>query len=92
LKVENSARPADFIAVKTLTVDDEKRVRLPDAQPRQVFAYESSADGSIHLMPVKEPASTPGRARLERRDGRTLAVTDHALTNEDVQRVMESFP
>jgi hypothetical protein len=39
--------------VKTLTVDDQKRVRLPDARPRQVFAYQPEADGSIRLLPVK---------------------------------------
>jgi len=37
----------------TVTVDDRKRVRLPDAKPKQVFAYESNADGSITLTPVK---------------------------------------
>lgn len=78
--------------MKTLTVDDEKRVCLPDARPHQVFAYESSADGSIHLMPLAARAVGPVRARLVRRDGRTLAETDHVITNEDVQRVMESFP
>ncbi|MBM3883156.1 MAG: hypothetical protein FJ387_26155 [Verrucomicrobia bacterium] len=38
--------------VRTLTVDDQKRVWLPDARPRQVFAYEPAADGSIRLLPV----------------------------------------
>ena len=39
--------------VKTLTVDAHKRLRIPDAQPSQVFAYESDADGVITLVPVK---------------------------------------
>lgn len=39
--------------MKTLTVADHKRVRIPDARPRQVFAYENSADGTITLIPVK---------------------------------------
>ena len=37
----------------TVTTDDRKRVRIPDAKPKQVFAYESNADGSIVLTPVK---------------------------------------
>jgi hypothetical protein len=38
--------------VKTLTVDSSKRVRIPDAKPNQVFAYENHSDGSITLTPV----------------------------------------
>jgi hypothetical protein len=37
----------------TVTADERKRVRLPDAKPKQVFAYEPQADGTIRLVPVK---------------------------------------
>jgi hypothetical protein len=40
--------------MKTLVVDDYKRIRIPDVKPRQVFSYEPAADGSIRLVPVKE--------------------------------------
>jgi hypothetical protein len=39
--------------VKTLTADNAKRVRIPNAKPRQVFAYTNNGDGSITLTPVK---------------------------------------
>jgi len=39
--------------MKTLTVDAQKRVRIPDAKPRQVFAYETDIDGTLTLTPVK---------------------------------------
>jgi len=42
--------------VKTLTVDNYKRVRIPDAKPRQVFAYENHGDGTITLTEVKAQA------------------------------------
>lgn len=45
--------------MKTLTVDDQKRVRIPDAKPRQVFAYENHGDGTIILTPVKAAAEEP---------------------------------
>lgn len=45
--------------MKTLTVDDQKRIRIPDARPRQVFSYEPDADGSIRLVPVKADAKEP---------------------------------
>lgn len=43
----------------TLTVDDRRRVRLPDARRGQVFAYEPEADGSIRLLPVKTTEQEP---------------------------------
>jgi hypothetical protein len=39
--------------MKTLTVDGSKRVRIPTAKPRQVFAFTENADGSVLLVPVK---------------------------------------
>ena len=41
-----------FSAVKTLTVDDQHRIRIPDAKPRQVFAYENHGHGHITLTLV----------------------------------------
>ena len=38
----------------TVTVDDRKRVRIPDAKPKQVFSYKANPDGSVLLVPVKE--------------------------------------
>jgi hypothetical protein len=35
--------------VKTLKVDAAKRVRIPDAKPQQVFAYENNGQGTITL-------------------------------------------
>jgi hypothetical protein len=40
--------------MKTLTVDDFQRVRLPKAKPRSKFAYEDREDGTITLTPVSE--------------------------------------
>jgi hypothetical protein len=43
----------EFTTVHTLTVDSQKRVRINDAKPGQVFAREDNPDGSITLVPVK---------------------------------------
>ena len=37
----------------TVTVDDRRRVRLPDAKPGQVFSIESRSDGAVTLTPIK---------------------------------------
>ncbi len=42
--------------MKTLTVDDQKRIRIPDAKPRTVFAYENHGNGTITLTQVKAEA------------------------------------
>jgi hypothetical protein len=39
--------------MKTVTADDRKRVRIPDAKPGQVFEYANNEDGSITLEPIK---------------------------------------
>lgn len=43
----------EITAVKTLTADKYKRVRIPDAKPQQVFAYANNGDGSFTLRVVK---------------------------------------
>jgi hypothetical protein len=45
--------------MKTLTVDDQKRILIPDAKPRQVFAYENHGDGSILLVPIEAVQAEP---------------------------------
>ena len=45
--------------MKTLTVDDQQRIRIPDAKPKQVFAYENHDDGTILLKPVEAHVAEP---------------------------------
>jgi hypothetical protein len=45
--------------MKTLTVDAHKRIRIPDARPRQVFAYENTGDGRLTLTLVKAEIQEP---------------------------------
>jgi len=60
----------EFPHMKTLTVDDRQRVRLPKAKAGQVFAYEPNSDGTIKLVPVV-PKPGPRRvvAKLVKRGG-----------------------
>jgi hypothetical protein len=78
--------------MKTVTVDDRQRVRLPDAKPGDVLAYENT-NGQMILTPV-EPAkpAKPKRAHLIRRNGRLYAINEdrQPITNEDVRRFLES--
>lgn len=45
--------------MKTLTVDAHKRIRIPDARPHTVFAYENHGDGTFTLTEVNAEAKEP---------------------------------
>ena len=75
--------------MKTLTVDDYHRVRLPDTKPRTKFAYERVGE-VITLREIK--IQDQPHPRLERRKGRTVVVSDRIVTSDDVARAMELFP
>jgi len=45
--------------MKTLTVDAHKRIRIPDAKPRQVFAYENEGNGRLVLTVVRAETQEP---------------------------------
>ena|SRR5437867_3421142 len=57
--LENLLPLWEIAAVKTLTVDSSKRIRIPDAKPNQVFAYENHGDGTITLTEVQAEAKEP---------------------------------
>ena len=79
----------NFMLMKTLTVDDDKRIRLPDVERRQVFAYEKEG-AKIILTPI-EPQE-PRLARLVRENGRTFAVSDRPMTFEDTKAALADWP
>ena len=45
--------------MKTLTVNAHKRIRIPDAKPRQIFAYENEGNGRLVLTVVRAEAQEP---------------------------------
>ena len=71
MELEKAQNNGEIPRVKTLTVDDRQRVRLPQVKPGQVFAYEPNSDGTIKLVPVM-PKPGPKRviAKLIKRGGK----------------------
>lgn len=45
--------------IKTATVDDRHRVRIPDLKPGQILAYQDNGDGTLTLTPVKRTLKKP---------------------------------
>ena len=65
----------------TLIVDSKKRVRLPDAEPNQVFAYERRGDGQLLLTRLIKQKPTEGfpRGSLKKYFTRAKAEEEMAL-------------
>jgi hypothetical protein len=60
-QLESASDWSEFPRMKTLTVDERQRIRLPEVKPGQVFAYEPNSDGTIRLVPV---IPKPGPKRI----------------------------
>lgn len=66
--------------MKTLTVDDQKRIRIPDAKPRTKFAYENHGNGTITLIEVRAelreafPPGSLAKYVTKERDAEMLAL------------------
>ena len=77
--------------MKTLTVDDQKRIRIPDARPRQVFAYENRG-GTVTLTPVEPVRSKPVTVRVEKRRGFSVGVSDQPISLAAIKEALSEFP
>ena len=78
--------------MRTLTVDDYQRVRLPDVEPRTKFAYEKDDHGRITLTKLEAAQARPARVRFVKRNGRTVAVTDRPISLQAIREAMAEFP
>ena len=80
-------------AVEDVKIDDRHRAALGDrVKPKERYAVETPDAGVIVMRRMVVSEITPPKVKLVRQQGRTLLVSDRPVTNEDVQRVMETFP
>jgi len=78
--------------MKTLTVDDYQRIRLPDVAPRTKFAYAMDARGRITLTRLELPEDRPAKVRFVKRNGRTVGVTDRPISLQAIKETLAEFP
>lgn len=78
--------------MKTVTVDDYQRVRLPDVEPRTKFSYEKDSEGGIHLRRVVTEERPPARVRFVKKRGYTVATTDQPISPEAIKEALAEFP
>jgi hypothetical protein len=76
----------------TVTADEQKRIRIPDAEPGQVFAYDKAEDGTITLTQVKKSEPEPGKVKFIKEDGYTVGVTDRNVSLETIKELLAEFP
>jgi hypothetical protein len=69
--------------VHTLKTDKQQRVRLPDAKPGQVFAYELDSAGVITLHQVKKSEPEVEILDLDDLDPKTLLPKDGSRMTKD---------
>ena len=83
-------RHAGYKPVMTVTVDEQRRVTLPNvAQPGDDFELEEAGQTRFLLTRVEQPARA---ARLERKNGCLVAVTDYLITQAATRRALDEFP
>lgn len=73
----------------TVITDSKKRVTLP-AKPGSRFDVQSFGEDK-YILTRLEKVTLP-RARIIKRGGRLYLTNGRALTNTDVQKVLEEFP
>lgn len=78
--------------MKTLTVDDYQRVRLPDVEPRSKFAYERDAQGRITLTKLEPAQDRAAKVRFVKRNGRTVGITDRSISLGAIKEALTEFP
>jgi hypothetical protein len=77
----------------SVKIDTQHRAALGRlVKPRERYAAEKPDDGVIVLRRLVVNQSKLPKVKLVRRNGRTLLASDRPVGNEDVQRVMETFP
>ncbi len=94
-RLENHYDEWDIPTVHTITADNKKRVRIPDAEPGQVFAYESTGEGQIKLTlikPVVTAADRPAKVTFVKEGQFTVGVTDRPIDMEALREALADFP
>jgi hypothetical protein len=79
--------------VLTVKVDKQKRVRLPDAKPGQLFSIENNGAGVIVLRALKSLEAKPVKSRLVRdKEGVMVLQSDQPIDEEALKIALSEFP
>ncbi len=75
-----------------VTADKQKRVRIPDATPGEVFAYDKAPDGTITLHQIKKAEPAVPKCRLAKEDGFTVVIPNQPINEQAIEELLADFP
>jgi phage FluMu protein gp41 len=77
----------------TVVADDKKRVTIRHAKPGDRFDVQIAAEGKFvltRLEPIRQ--TRPAKVRIEKRDGYSVGVLDHAISEGAMAEALSEFP
>lgn len=79
--------------MKMLTVDNQKRIRLEDAEPGASYGVEISGEGArIVLTRLPSPESSFPKVHLDKEAGFTVLVSDRPISQAAIDEALDDFP
>ena len=76
----------------TSKTDDQKRLMVPLANPRQVYDVQGNADGTITLSPIKVEQPVSRFVRFEKEGRYTAGVVDAPIDPVALKEALADFP
>ena len=76
-----------------LVADDKGRLASREFfTPKQAFNVSKESDGSIRVVELEEKPLRPAKVRFEKRNGRTVGVSDRKVSLETIKELLADFP
>lgn len=76
-----------------LVADDKGRLASRELfTPRQAFDVSKQNDGSIRVVELEEKIDRPAKVRFEKRNGRTVGITDRKVSLATIKELLADFP
>jgi hypothetical protein len=76
----------------TVTADNKRRVVLPNAKPGDLFEVQFAGPGKVTLTKLEPVKDKPANARLEKRGGFTVLVSDQPVSQAAIDEALADFP
>jgi hypothetical protein len=72
--------------------DSQKRIRVPQAKPGQMYAVQQNADGGFTLVAVPTGAPTSPQCRIVKEDGFTVVAPNQPIDEQAINDLLAELP
>jgi phage FluMu protein gp41 len=77
----------------TVVADNKKRVTIRHAKPGDCFEVEVAGEGRFILTKLQPaPPTQPAKVRIKKRDGYSVGVLDHPISEAAIKQAVSEFP